>query len=110
MILGILASAGHDPVAIMDRWTWPQIGAVARSILASKVWALKLVVGPLLPEIKSRTGLDISLPSTAGTQAMTTKRSTSIDLNDPAAVARAKKRDDELAALFLVPGISLSDE
>lgn len=91
MIVGILAAAGHDPVAVMERWTWPQIGLVARSIVASKVWALQTVIGPFLPAIKDATGLDVKLPSTSSA-----RRSTEIDFTDPQAVARAKERDEKL--------------
>lgn len=92
MIVGILASAGHDPVAAMERWTWQQIGLVARSIVASKTWGLRMLVEPLLPAVKDATGLDIKLPGTSRSRS----RSTSVDLNDPDAVARAKKRDAHL--------------
>lgn len=93
MIIGILASAGHDPVEIVERWSWAQIGLVARSIIASKVWALQTVIGPFLPLVKDATGIDVKLPSTSGGRR---SKATAIDLNDPAAVERARRRDEQL--------------
>lgn len=106
--LGVLASAGFDPFALVETRSWDQIALLAESIALDRVEMISLLLSPIIGEITP--GAKVSDPvfrsrgrsestKRASDKPATSRRGrdgklvTSIDYSDPEAVRRAKMRD-----------------
>lgn len=102
----MLLLAGH-PLEVLDRWSWAQVQLAEECIMLAVVDGLEMIFSPFaqaMGQTYTRGKVEQPAPTKAAPKGT---RSTALNRNDPAAMARAQQRDSALLMASKAAGIAI---